>query len=351
MKLFEKVKINKGKSKEREIRVLGFPICKYGKICNNDTKEKYCEIFPKKDEYRILDDIIAQTKNRKEQIFLLNRHGMGETYILANIIQQINLFQPLNNLLVISRREYVKDVFAMFCPSVQVQIVTTKEWHNIFSKSYYSYKGKKIHIFLLPKYFDNMYNNFFKGKENHYFTSLLSHYSLIQENIKFNIPIISLNHEKKLLDKINSTLNIKKFVIICPEALSAVSYSIDFWKDIIKSLKTKGYDIYINSKNTDIYGENSLFLTVTELFILAKYASAIIGLRCGLLEVLSCHTTHTPFHILYTPHPFRKGLTAQKYIETHTIKKLPNVCTKNVVEYDTEKQSSKIIMKQILKRL
>lgn len=63
----------------------------------------------------------------------------------------------------------------------------------------------------------------------------------------------------------------------------------DFWDNLCEKLKNQGYEVFCNSmdfKNL-IKDSTSTFLTYEEAIELAKYATAIIGLRSGFLECLS----------------------------------------------------------------
>ena len=134
--------------------------------------------------------------------------------------------------------------------------------------------------------------------------------------------------------------------MIFPEALSASNYSLMFWKKLIANLKNKGYEIFVNSKKANDYnpGQTKEFFSVKEMFYMVKNSAGVIGLRSGLLETFI--PLGVPLHVLYTSHPFRENLTSGKYIDTHSLKKLP-VKNLKTAEYDTLKYSAKTILEEI----
>lgn len=352
MKILEKNKIKLGKNNEREIKLLGLPIIQYGQKGEAGATENYVEVFPTSSIQDIIFEQILTGGNLKYKNFLLSRHGMGETYLLTNIFHHLSYYKNKDEILVVGRRPYINDLFELFCPDVNYQYINLLEWHQFLNKRYYKHKSKIFEIFLPLEYFEDMYNNQCLDNKNfHYYHNLLKYYNLTPADIKVRQPNIDIDYEKKLTNSLASKIDFENLVIITPEALSCTSYSMYFWKKLIKFLKCKNYNVFVNSQNAQKYNfeQENVFYSVKDLYYIARNAKAIIGLRCGLQEVLL--STGVQIHSLYTPHPFRKQMCGQKYIDTHTLKLIPHANTNLIFEYDTTSFNEEQLLSNILERL
>lgn len=337
MAIFEKIKIGN----EKEIRLFNIPLVQYACIQKKDYCKKYYDLFPNRGfREEIFEKIIRQYDDKT---FLLTRHGMGETYILANIIDKIPEYQNVN---IISNRAYVKDVFSIFSPNTKVNYLEIADFHHYFDKEKYRYKGRTFYIYLTPQYFNEMNEKFLNNEIDNYYANLIEKYSLSETELTFKQPEIDEIFEKELLERLEGKFNLKNTIIIFPEALSATEYSLMFWRKLILELKNKGYKVYVNSKNGNEYnpGQSKEFFTVKEIFYMVKNCAGVVGLRSGLLETFI--QLGKPLHVIYTSHPFRQNLIPEKYIDTHSLKKLPFE-NSQITEYDALKYSAKKILKDI----
>lgn len=346
MKLYEKIK----KDKEYEINIFNIPIIQYGKKQNDEMMEKYFDLFPSKGfSQNLFRCILFQTGNYKTVV--LNRHGMGETYILANLFKYLPLYKDKENLIIAGRREYISDIFEIFCPEISAISIKCDEYLHFLKNDKYKYKNHNFILYLPITYFDNLYKKMEKDTSLYFVQQIAKYISITDSKIQFNQAIINSEHEKFLLKKFSKYFSLDNLIIVSPHALSSSPYYDNFWKALVNKLKNMGYCVFINSNIAKYYNsiQNNKLYSVKDIFYITRYAKAVIGLRSGLIDVLS--SINTKFHILYTQNPYRKVLNPETYIKTHTLKKMPNVNNDNIFEYNTSYVTPGKILEEILRSL
>ena len=207
----------------------------------------------------------------------------------------------------------------------------------------FKYKDKNIYVPTDEKYFVDVENKI-RNNNAHYYECLKEHLNL-SDNIT-NCSIKETTKDK--IEKIVKYILNDNFVIISPETLSNEPMEKDFWENLTTELKNLGFEVFCNAMNFNnlVSDSTSTFLTYEEAIELSKYAKAIIGMRSGFLECLS--QNNIPMFVLYTDFPERFGfkrLASDKVLSGYSIKKLPNVNTDLLFEYDVNKftQEYKIV--------
>lgn len=128
------------------------------------------------------------------------------------------------------------------------------------------------------------------------------------------------------------------FIIITPDAVTLNPLGQYFWTELCKNLNNLGFKIFLNveSRKDTIPAEGiiSAFLTIEETYELAKYAKAVIGLRSGLLEILST-TSQVPTFAIYNSYRewLPNKMSPQEAIKGFTLKSLPNIQPEKIYEY------------------
>ena len=339
MKFFEKVKINNGKSKEREIRILGFPICKYGKVYNNNTKEKYCEIFPKKYIYNVLDQIINQIGTQYDYVWICRVNAIGENYLLNFLYDEVVANNNIKKYCFVfhQNNKHVAEIFKLFSPvETYITSVPLAILNSVLEEKEYFYKNIKFHVHHCPL------------KETSSFLSGDKHYTQVIKELVgatkyYNKNIKIPSHDFKLS---LSNLNIDNFVFINPEVKSLKPLSCEFWSNLCTELKNKGYDIYVNSKKGVSSLGHAAQLSIIEALYLASKAKYIITMRTGFSELLSC--LNIPMHTIYTDSIFEDNSVA-KVRTLFSLQSYPLVNTKTLYEYQEINET--LLLQCILKRI
>ena len=91
------------------------------------------------------------------------------------------------------------------------------------------------------------------------------------------------------------------------------------------------------------------YFNYEELIELAKYSNGVIGLRSGLMEILS--TLNIPIACIYTSFSKRgvlKAMDSSKALTGFTLKKLPGTIVDNISEFDVNNFSENDLIKLII---
>lgn len=316
MKIFEKIKIEK----EREIRIFGIAVLQYGKKTIPGGTERYVKLFPTSFEKKILKNIIKRYP-LKHTVYL-NRHGMGETWVLANMLK------GQNDISVICSRKYGREIFNLFCKDIDVFTDKLSEnFYRISNKPVFSYKGRRFINYLPRGYFKKLYNNDYCKKK--WIDEIVKFYGFNKENFS------RLSSSSAFCIQNDNT------VLICPDALSIKSASIEFWNKLKLSLSQKGFGVFVNSS------KNGKLLPLQDICAMAAHCKAIIGLRSGLLDILSSLSKEVPFYILYNKHSSRNV----DMLQAHTLKSSPLVDKANIFEYDLSNETEDEILNKIMENL
>ncbi len=351
MKLFEKIKVNAGKTREREIRFLNIPIVQYGKKEENGVQERYLEILPAKSfEHKLLEQILNFTGTDYDNIWIL-RAGSGESWLLNFAVNSlIKKYKAKKFCFVTSKdRKISVDVLKTCHPNFNFFTIDIPQnvLNTILDKNHFHYKNIFFHIHHCTlKEVETQLMNFQQKRlnENLHTTDFylnkvgISNFSYCQFTRDIQL-------EQALEDKIKD-LDISNFILLAPEATSVFPVSNNFWETLFIELTKKGYDIFWNcTKKVPKFGKHAN-ISIVEAVMLAQKAKGIIGLRSGFLEPLSI--LNVPKYVIYTPYKWQNFNTEQT-LNYYTLSKYPFVDNKLLYEFDISKSSEEQILTEILR--
>ena len=166
---------------------------------------------------------------------------------------------------------------------------------------------------------------------------------------KLTVSNASIVRVDEYLEKNN--INGSKFVIICPDANSCSELSEGLWDDIAKRLIAEGCIVFLNSnkKHTRITNNYSHFFSHEEMYYFASKACCVIGLRSGLLEILS--TCGCDIVSIYSGLPERgllDAMPAKVVFSGFSIKKLPGINKNKIHEYNLDEINVQALKNNIL---
>lgn len=320
--------------KEREISICGLPIIRYGSriLPQEACREKYIRLFPKGLEHQFLDHIISLIPREHDYIFLLRGNGMGETYLLNFMLEELKEKYRFKNPCFVSHRAIYGEVMSMWSriPFYHDARYGLLEWNTHLLRPTYRYKGRTFRVYHAPV---KEARQFFSPEK-----TSIHHVDKIARftgcSMRYLPPIISQEIRESALSKARATgLNLSHFIFFVPEALSTTSVTPTLWETLSAELTRMGYDIYVNAQ----YGVSSwgkaTRLSLPEAYYLASLSKGIVSIRCGFAEILSL--LDVPKHIIYT-HYRLNNLTAQQVQQATCIKQYPGVNPASVTEYDSE---------------
>lgn len=341
MELFKKIKINVGRSKEREIRFSGIPIFQYGKKETNGECEKYFEILPKSFEHKFLDKIIKQLDDNYDYVILMRASGLGEIYSLGIFIREMISNAGAKKTCIVSHyNPPLVNACKLIMPDIPIIVtdeLSRSDFNSYIKESKIMYKGITFQCFhcILDDAISLIDD---RNIHNESYLTRIGKYIGCQ-NLNQTVPLLFDNEAKDAVNLL-SGINLNKFVIFLPEANFFAPLSKDFWTNLAAEFRKKGYDIYVNK--TEGLSDN---LTVSQLVYLSSFCKGIVALRCGLLEFMS--RFNIPKHILYTSE--KATGHSEGFIPLFTLKKYPDVIPETVFEYEAEKYSDKILVQEIIK--
>ena len=349
MKIFEKVKANS----DREVFLFDQPVLKYGKKTDANVVEKYLELFPKTPVANQFFDNVLNNLGDSFDDYYIVKQPSGEPYLLTYFAEKWSQNNKSKKPIFTGCRNYHKDIFNLFCPNVCFQNLAPDIYKNYYtfylSRPVYHYKNKRFFIYINRPFFKNMHKKLNAGEKVHYFDEILKQYNIDKKTISYAEPNITEEIKRSAFEKVKG-LNIENFVIICPEANTIKSIPKEFWTELIKGIKAKGYDIYLNQvKRMGVFYDNRNFATLTfpEMFALAQKSKGIIGLRSGLIEFLS--RSNVKIDAIYNEMTLW-NTTAKNEMNSHTMYNLPAVNSELICEYCIENNNEKDILNRILER-
>ncbi|CCY25143.1 putative uncharacterized protein [Brachyspira sp. CAG:484] len=320
------------KTFSKEFRILGLPFWKKKVKQGFEKFYLFSLLFFRKSSRKMLyKTVLKEIGNEYKHIFI-NFNCSGETYIFLSYIN------PPANSIFIATRKYHIDLCRMMHPNIECvylpSVINLRSYDDVYKEEY----RDKIFYNVLPfKHFIKLEKNLRKGKDVHYCEAICKTIGLEYKK-EANRPIISEKVKQSALMKINRIgLNLDNFVFLCPESQSNENPAKDYWVNLTEEFYAQGYDIFINTMflNPDYGIGKTCFLTFDEAYYIASLSKQIIGLRSGFIEVLTT-VENVPITCIYTDFKDRgllKPLFVEQVLNGFSLKRLPNVYTKQIKEY------------------
>ncbi|MBR4507904.1 MAG: hypothetical protein IKP23_00285 [Elusimicrobiaceae bacterium] len=257
--------------------------------------------------------------------------GIGEfslflSLCLNNFMKQNHIKHPL----FITKNKYHIALLNIFCPSLKIILVLDFPFQRVNEFKINNIRAK--YFFPLP-YFQQVEKDI-HNKRIHFGESLLNFFELNNKKFDVNLPKILSKWQYTTEEKLKPfSLNNKDFVFISPQANSCQRINIKFWNTLVEKLHNKGLKIIFNSSDFSVPpGCLTADFSLKEAFVIAQKAKAIIGVRSGLLDLLSM--SETPIHAIYTAFKDRKDFPpmSKEYVRIgFDLEKLPKEIRKSKI--------------------
>lgn len=321
---------------EKRIRIFGFLI--YQKKLRDSL------------QYQALSKYLKTKNITKKFVYNFAGSPSGELYILLNLFAEISNNKKNEDIIFLVDKEFKKNLCMLYKPEIEC-IIVNSTLLGFYSESSYKDENYEICSLFTTKHY--LEQDILINKNNeHYYEYILKDLKL-KGLSEFKLPNISEEVKKKIKKYIN-TNKLRKFIIISPEANTCSKYSEAFWKNLCERLKEESYEIFLNIMQMQNYieGCHINYFNYEELIELAKYSKGIIGLRSGLMEILS--TLNIPIACIYTSFPQRgtlKAMDSNKGLTGFTLKKLPGTIIDNISEFDVNNYSKEELINLIIDSL
>ncbi len=272
---------------QREFSLCGIPIIKIKKS-ENYEKRYFLGIQYKTKKYApryhsFIDAFANNTSfitNRNIKVILNN---LGEAVIYARTAK----FWHNPNDLIFGTHLQHSDIFKMFAP--EIPIFYCGEANLIKPEDYNTNHFEAI---LFDDKLIEMNNN-----KKSFLTSWAEYLNADFSTISYKPAHISEETKQCALNKAKSLhININNFVFLMPFARSMELLPKEFWNDLERDFRAKGFDIVYNSK----------MFSIAEAYVLASLSKSIVALRSGFCDTL-CELK-VPQHIIYTHNEYHGDL-------------------------------------------
>lgn len=288
-----------------------------------------------------------------DNVYLLQITSMGECYLFCTLFNELRKINASKFPIFLVTKKYYTAIIKMMLPKIPVFYISNSEILTETVSDTYEYRKHKIYIPFTMKYLKNLEKKFISSNGKiHYFDALKDHLNIPSRlNLEYLKPKTDSKVEERLKEKMKSIgLNLNKFVIFSPEAVTCTTYSINFWTNLVNACKENGIDVFLNITDKRNYIENtcSCILSIEEILCLSKYAKRVIGIRSGLLEILSI--SNIPMDVIYTIFPLQE-IQTHVALKSFSIKQLPHVNTEIIYEYNSSNMTTEQLFKIILNNI
>lgn len=217
---------------------------------------------------------------KEKNVFIFTPH-LGDTVVLARLIHALKQ-KNNNDICFIATQKQHKEMINLFAPETSVILFENFSQAVLYCRSY----KKKLTVCFNDDFWQGAPR---KGKRHNY-DSFINYLKLNRDEIVHPEMQIPEEIEHVVLNKIKAIGLKDNFVILSPEAQTAILLNKSFWSELCLFLKKYDYDIFVNAINSKnkIDGTKSCELSCTEALVLAKKAQLVIGLRSGLLDLFAC---------------------------------------------------------------
>lgn len=268
-------------------------------------------------------DYFKYLPNEFDNVYILHANS-GEAYcFLAYLAKACLKKDGTEKPLFVATKGYHEDIIEIFWPKANYV------YYNLYLKEprlnivgdFKEYNGHKYRQLFSPRHFNLVNSNL--GRI-HYFDAMLQTLGLDRADVTKPTPKIP----KKIITKVTKIaeeigLNLDKFVILAPEALTTDLMSTSFWRDLVKELYRAGFDVFLNVTQPIDLNCKKYDLTYKELFALATLSKGVVSLKSGLSEFLL--TTGVKNIVLAKRFHWSPALTTQQCLDAYSIMKLPFV--------------------------
>lgn len=280
--------------------------------------------------------------NEFDTAYILHANS-GEVYcFLAYLAKACFKKDNTEKPLFVATKGYHEDMIKLFFPKANLV------YYNMYLKEprlnllgdFGIINGHQFRQIFSPRHFNLVNSNL---GSIHYFDAMLQTLGIDRQEISkpnVKLPKKYLSNVIKIAENIN--LNLDKFVILAPEALTTEKLPNSFWNNLIKELYKNDYDIFLNVVEATDLKCKKYNLSYNELFALATLSKGVISLKSGLSEFLI--PSETKNIILAKKFHWSPILTTQQCLDAYSTMKLPFVDPKKVFELNIDLYGSENVL-------
>lgn len=276
---------------------------------------------------------------------------LGETYLQLHHFEEYFQNKNIKNPIFISQFRNLASVCNMFFPNIKFIAIPPVFFEMVFSETdFCEFKGYRYFLPITRKHLINVEEQANNNCKVLFYNELKKTLGVNSDIIRQ--PKISQKEQTKSIQIVKQLRLEKKLVYIIPDAQSNSSMSLNFWETLCCLLKENyNFDVFLNTKPIGMKNQyKHKPLTIEQVKNIALKADIIIGIRCGLMDLVannnsSIFAIYQPFNNRAPEFPY---LSAEKVLTTFSLKQLPNINNKHIYEYNAEIHSEEHILNEIL---
>ena len=227
-----------------------------------------------------------------KQIFLCPYTGTGDIYLIGTFWDEYIKQNNIDDYIFVVITGACKKVASLF--NIKNIVLTKKKEYGAFLIDYYMLDREKGNITILNDCWAQVHTNqveWFRGYKELYFTQLFKKFVFgLPDDVKPRHPQYKDESERigELFKKYN--LVSKRTVVLSPYSNTLSDLPEEFWEELVKALKEKGYVLVTNcggKSEPAVEGTIGVFfpLDIAPQFI--AEAGNFIGVRSGFCDVIS----------------------------------------------------------------
>ncbi len=236
---------------------------------------------------------------------ILNMGGAGDFFLNCLLLKAFK--EKYGGKLKLVVKSHMTDIANMFTYAVD-DIIPVKYSQRDFSSCFYRKTFAEDRFVLAhpcQSYFEN--TKPLLGYKNINLLDICKLTLNLDFKAEISMPVIEEKYRISAQKKFkNLNLRQGKTVIIAPEARTVQVLGLSFWKELVKELKEKGYDVFLNAVDKDSIfdGVEYEFIRFAEIIPFANLCGHVISVRSGLCDVLA--VLDCRLHVIYPGQQYYK---------------------------------------------
>lgn len=323
---------------------------------NKATKTESNEYIKSRIDYQnksdVLKSIIKKIGNEHDDIYIY-KHHIGEIYIYLNLLDYyVKHNKSKKPAIIVNEYRYIS-LYKMFLKEIDLIYVplSPEVIDKTFEEDITYYKNHRFFC-PTPDRFEDLRKAIFHSPKDAHFYEYIKYSMNISpyEDIHFKKPTISKDVRESVIEKAEEIgLNLRKFVVFFPEAVTASKLSMRFWKLAYQLFVQNGYDVFVNARS-DEYDEvctKKCEMDIAEIYYLSSRSEGVVALVNGL--VVSFALMDVPRYIIYTRQTPTVGdrMDASKMLKSYRMDALPDAEVDNLYEINMDITTEDQILKKI----
>lgn len=303
----------------------------------------------------LLNKILKQIGPGYDDIYIC-KHHIGEIYVFCQLLKEyIKSNGSQKPILIVPQARYVS-LYKMFVPDVPMQQVDLDlgRLDGQVLSAVTLYKGHRFFIPVPDRFVELRKFIFSDGKDIH-FADYLAQQMNATSCARYHAALITENTQQrveKYAEKLG--LNLDKFVIFSPEAITSMDLSHTFWINLGKFMKERGYQVFVNTVTwrypswmDKIPNAIKGCPSFDEFYYMSSRAAAVIALVNGLVVTLA--QVQKPRFFLYTNQNPTLGdrMDADTILRAYRLDKMPDSYVSNLHEISLNEMCEKDVLKMI----